>query len=93
MSDLGQTEKNSLRANVFRCSADNGHPRRACGSASWKRGARFAFHNRPFRENLSHRDTAEMSTLCIFALAPIPIARFVAATAASELRKSQDLVG
>ena len=51
------------------------------------------FHNRPFRENLSHRDIAEMSALCISALAPIPIAPFVAATAASERRKSQDLVG
>jgi hypothetical protein len=44
-------------------------------------------------KTLSYRDTAEMSTVCIFALAPIPIGPFVAATATSERRKSQDLVG
>ena len=37
------------------------------------------------RENLSYRDTAEMSALCIFALAPIPIAPFVAATVPASL--------
>jgi hypothetical protein len=28
MSPMGPTEKNSVRANAFRCSADSGHPRR-----------------------------------------------------------------
>jgi hypothetical protein len=41
MSELGQKRKSSVRANVFRRSADIGHRQPTCGSPSWKRGGRF----------------------------------------------------